>query len=518
MELSTLGIKENRIKALTKKNLCTVEDVQRFFPRKYYDFTSSAELIPINAGRYAAVVGTLTMVSTKKTNNTLMIKAKVLEPKSDNVLHIIWIGSYYLYDIIRDWKNEKVIVCGELTYHEEYRSFHMRNPIVFDKNIEGNLRILPIYKKMSGISKEFMDELITDALKQPIEENIPEDILNKYRLLPLRKAIWAMHQPKSMTELDMARKRFVYEKLLSFAMDIEYESREISKGTIYNIKTTKNTEQYIKSLPYALTKSQKKVFAEMKENAYNGIRINALIQGDVGSGKTVSAFLLMFAMADSGYQSMLMAPTLILANQHYADLKEAADRCGYKTAFLSSETKARERREILKGIAAGEYQFIVGTHSVMSETISYKNLALAVIDEEHKFGVAQRNLLIQRSKYGMHKISMSATPIPRTLAETIYGNNISVYDLELPAQRKPIQTAIFNNDIKIYEFNPSGYTILFALKESHVSVHCYPEYGAMFLDVFTCGHKIDPQIITNGLCNYLMPKKKKVRLIERCPL
>lgn len=452
MELSVLGVKENRIKALAKRDLCTVEDIQRFFPRKYHDFTSNVELLPLNAGRHVAVVGELTSVSTKKTNNILMVKAKVLEPRSEKVLHIIWIGSYYLYKVIQDWESEKVIVCGELSYNEEYHSFHMKNPLVFDRNIEKNLCIHPIYKKMSGISEEYMDELIVKALEQPVTETIPEDMLKKYGLMPLRKALFTMHHPKSMQYLEQAKKRFVYEELLSFATKIEYDSREISKGTIYNVKTTKNTQQYISSLPYELTASQKKVFAEMKENAYNGIRINALIQGDVGSGKTVTAFLMMFAMADSGYQSVLMAPTVILAKQHYEKLSAAAEAFGYQVAFLSSETKAREKKEIIKGIETGAYQFIVGTHSVMNDSIPYKNLALAVIDEEHKFGVAQRNIVTQQSKFGMHKISMSATPIPRTLAETIYGNNVSVYDLEVPAIRKPIQTAIFNHDLKIYEF------------------------------------------------------------------
>ena len=452
MELAALGVKENRIKSLGKRNLCTVEDIQRFFPRKYYDFSANVELLPINAGMHVAIVGTLRAVSTKKTNGILMVKAKVYEPKSDKTLNIVWIGSYYLYKIIKDWKSEMVIVCGELSYNETFHSFHMTNPLVFDREIKKNLCIRPIYKKLSGFSEDYMNELVMKSLDQPAHEVIPADILKKYHLMPIDEALRVMHHPQSMQELDMAKKRFIYEKLLTFASKIEQESREVSRGSIYNIKSLKNTIKYISSLPYELTASQKKVFEEMKENAYNGIRVNALIQGDVGSGKTVTAFLFMFAMADSGYQSMLMAPTVILARQHYLELSKAAESLGYKTAFLTSETKAREKKEILKGIEAGDYQFIVGTQSIMSDSINYKNLALAVIDEEHKFGVVQRNLVMQRSKYGMHKISMSATPIPRTLAETVYGHNICVYDLETPSVRKPIQTAIFNNDIKIYEF------------------------------------------------------------------
>lgn len=452
MELSVIGVSENRIRMLEKKNLYTVEDIQRFFPRKYYDFSASVDLLPLHNAKQVAIIGTLKSVSSKKTNNTLMVKAKVFEPKSGNTLHIIWIGAYYLYKIIKKWEEENVLVCGELTYHEQYHSYHMTNPLVFDRDIEKNLRIYPVYKKMSGISAKMMEQLISNALNQPTKDNVPEELLYRYRLMPLKEALFAMHFPQSLKKLEQAKKRLVYEKLLTFANRIEQENREISKGSIYNIKSIHITERYIASLPYELTDSQRLIFKELKEQAYNGIRINALIQGDVGSGKTVTAFLIMFAMADSGYQSVLMAPTVILAKQHYLNLKAAAEQFGYKTAFLSSETKACEKKKILRGIETGAYQFIVGTHSVMSDTIHYKDLALTVIDEEHKFGVAQRSIVTKKSKYGMHKISMSATPIPRTLAETIYGNAVSVYELDVPSVRKPIQTAIFNNDLKIYEF------------------------------------------------------------------
>lgn len=452
MDLASLGVKENRIKQLSKRNLATVEDIQRFFPRKYYDYSRASELLPVNANRHTAVIGTLMSVSTKKTNNTLMVKAKVFEPKSEKMLNIIWIGHYYLYKIIQPWVKETVIACGELTYNEEYHSFHMSNPIVFDTQIDKNLRIYPVYKKMSGISAEFMQDLIDASLGVLTQDPLPEDLLKKYHLMPLTEALMAMHHPTSPADVEKARKRFTYEQLTAFALRLECEEREISKGTFFNIKSLKSVDQYIRSLPYELTDSQKKVFAEMRETAYNGMRINALVQGDVGSGKTVIAVLMMLAMADSGYQSVLMAPTAILAAQHYETISSVAESYGYKAAFLSSDLKTPEKRKLLKGIETGEYRFIVGTHSVISEDIVYKNLALAVIDEEHKFGVKQRDRIFERSRFGMHKLSMSATPIPRTLAATIYGKSTAVYDLELPAVRKPVQTAVFNNDLKIFEF------------------------------------------------------------------
>lgn len=452
MELENLGITKNRIAALNKKGIFSVEDVLRFFPRSYYDFSEQKNLDCSYHEQYISIIGQLKSVSVDKKNDTLMLKAKVTDEITGKTLHIIWIGSYFLKSIIENWEGEKVIACGKLRYFEEYGSFHMSNPVVFDRKIEENLKVYPIYKKMKGISEEFMQGVLDHALCTYQNETLPVEYRDKYHLMELNAALHAMHRPKTMEEVTRANKRFVYEELLNFAVSIEKEERAVSKGTIFNIKSQKNTLQFIESLPFKLTDSQNKVYQDMKEKAKDGQRINALVQGDVGSGKTVQAFLMMFAMADSGYQSVLMAPTQILAKQHYEKLKESAEKLGYKTAFLTGETKGREKKNLLSGIASGEYTFVVGTHSVLNPSITYKKLALVVIDEEHKYGVSQREILTGKAKDGVHIISMSGTPIPRTLASTIYGNSVTVYDLEVPANRKPIQTAIFNNLEKICRF------------------------------------------------------------------
>lgn len=453
MELVKLEITKNRINALQKKGIESVEDVQNFFPRKYYDFTKPCGLLPIYNKQYIAMIGTLREISKENKNNLFMLKAKVYDDITEKKLNIVWMGGSYLYNIITNWIDSQVIVAGELTYNEEYHSFHMANPLVFSDRIEKNLRVMPIYRKMSGISDEFMTDTIRKSLSLvQQEEIIPEDILNKYHLMGRMEAVRELHYPKTMQTLQKAQQRMVYEKLYTFASDIERSERRISKGTQYNLRSTENTRKYIESLPYELTPSQSSVFEEMKKYAYDGRRIHALIQGDVGSGKTCSAFLAMFAMADSGYQSVIMAPTQILAAQHYEKLKEAAEPFGYKVVFLSSGLKKKEKESAYEGIRTGEYTFIVGTHSVLSPDIQYKNLALAVIDEEHRFGVEQRNRLLDRAVEGMHTISMSATPIPRTMAGALYGTSIDVYDLELPKGRKEIQTAIFSNQKKIFDF------------------------------------------------------------------
>lgn len=500
MDIREIGVKENRIKILASKGFETVEDVQRFFPKKYYDFSVQKPLDPIYHNTWSSIIGTVDEITTKKTNDTLMLKAKILDEVTGKKLHVMWIGSYYLYKIINDWEGEKVIVCGKLTYNEEYHSFHINNPIIFDRNIAKNLRIYPVYTKMTKISEEYMSNLVSEALMKPIIDTVPADIIRKHKLMDLQTAIHTLHQPKNMDDLTKARQRMVFDKLLMFSWEMENNSRKISKGTIYNIKNVRNTEKYIESLPYDLTPSQTEVYEKMKDMAMNGRRINALIQGDVGSGKTTSAFLMMFAMADSGYQSLIMAPTVILAKQHYDNLVKVAEQFGYKVAFLAGKQPTKEKKEILRGIENGTYTFVVGTHSVISDSVTYNNLSLAIIDEEHKFGVKQRELLAEKAKFGVHSISMSGTPIPRTIASTIYGNEIDVYDLQLPASRKPVQTAINSSNKVIFEFiqkkleeNQQAYVVCPFIEDEENKYgvetveNAYSEYSKYFN---VCGEKV----------------------------
>ena len=450
--LSDLGLSAAEIKKLEKKTIETVEDVQFFFPRKYYDFTNPVPLSPKYNGMYVSVVGRFDQKDVDKKNNRILLKAKVYDRETGKKLNIMWIGSYYLNNIIKYWVGETVVVCGKLEYHEDYHSYHMNNPLIFDMDVSKHLSILPVYKKMSGISEEWMDGIIKLALADGVQEWVDNRILEQFKLPSLDKAVRELHKPSSADTLRKAQQRIVFDKMLRFAIGIEKKEREVSKGTVYNIKSTKGTEEFIKSLPFSLSESQMDVYRKMRDTGMAGLRINALVQGDVGSGKTMVAFLAMFMMADSGYQSVLMAPTEILARQHYKELKFLADKIGYKTVLLCSKTKQKEKKEIYKQIASGECQFVVGTQSVFADQIEYKSLALTVVDEEHKFGVRQQEELNEKAKMGCHMISMSATPIPRTVANTLYGTSTEIYTIERPAGRQEVQTAIFNNDQKIFEF------------------------------------------------------------------
>lgn len=452
MQFEEIGLTQKEITKLNKKSFYTVEDVQEFYPRKFLDYSHITSLMPLVSGQNIAVVGIFKEMETKKTNDTLMLKAKVYEKGTDTKLNVMWIGNYYMKNIIKDWKGEEVIVCGKMTYSEDYHSYHMLNPDVFSTHIESHLKVMPVYRKMSGISEEWMNKIIERCLKEKSIDPLPKSVTDKYHLMNSHTAKRAMHHPESMEQLKNAQKRLIFESLYTFAEAIEKRNSEISRGTVYNIKSTDYAKKYIESLPFKLTGSQQRAVSDMLKTAYEGKRIQALVQGDVGSGKTAVAAVMMFSFASSGYQSVLMAPTEVLAHQHYEEINAYSEKMGVKCVFLTGSLKASEKKQLLKEIADGTAQIIIGTHSVVSENVVYKDLALAVVDEEHRFGTAIEESLFGKSDKGMHTITMSATPIPRTIADVVYSGNTSVYDLERPSGRQEVQTAIFNNDAKIYEF------------------------------------------------------------------
>lgn len=450
--LESIPLTPAEVKKLSSKGFERIQDVQQFFPRKYYDFSHTSSLTPNLNGKYIAVIGKFDKIEIDKKGTVLMLKAKVLTKPDDKKLNVMWIGSFYLKDIIRNWVGEDVIVCGKMTYFEEYHSFHMNNPLVFSTYIDMHKKIMPIYKKMSGISEEWMLNIIKKALKKEIISETPQKYVSKHNLVDIETAYNSMHFPESIEALKKAQTRLVYDELLSFAWDIEKEQRNVSKGTRYNIKSIEKTKSYAAGLSFDLTESQKKTFNSIYRMASGGLRVNALVQGDVGSGKTMIAFLSMIAIAESGYQSVLMAPTEVLAGQHYEKFKEDAETMGFGIEYLRGGMKAKEKKEALKRILLGESKIIIGTHSVLSDAVEYNDLALIVIDEEHKFGVAQEERLLRKASEGVHVINMSATPIPRTIAQTVYGDSVQVYDLELPGRRKEIKTVIMDDQMEIYDF------------------------------------------------------------------
>lgn len=299
--------------------------------------------------------------------------------------------------------------------------------------------------------RRWMENLMANPNMINCKETLPEQVVNSLGLMTLRKAIHAMHFPHDTEELNKARERLKFEELFYVQLHILRFSRE--RGMKVVGQRFPRVGQYFhrfysEVLPYALTGAQKRVVSEIQADMVTGRQMNRLLQGDVGSGKTLVAFLSMLLAVDNGAQASLMAPTEILATQHYESLKPWCDAIGLRIELLKGSTRVKKRREIHEALENGSLNILVGTHALIEEKVKFDNLGLAVIDEQHRFGVAQRARLWEKNSIPPHMLVMTATPIPRTLAMTVYGDlDVSVID-ELPPGRKPIQTQLHYQEEK----------------------------------------------------------------------
>ena len=320
--------------------------------------------------------------------------------------------------------------------------------------------ILPIYSSNKNITQNSLRKLVEKFLVNFLnyfEENIPKELIKEYKIMERKSAIKNIHYPVSMKEIEEAKRRFAIEELLILELGI-LKNRfiiENSNSKNYEVEGKKEkVREFLSQLTFNLTNAQKKVIKEIYDEISNGKIVNRLIQGDVGSGKTVVAMVMLIYMAENGYQGALMAPTEILANQHYLGIKERLEKIGLRVELLTSSIKGKKKTEILESIANGEVDIVIGTHSLIEDDVIFKKLGLIVIDEQHRFGVNQRNKLREKGFLG-NLLVMSATPIPRSLALSIYGDlDLSIID-ELPPGRTPIKTKWIANDEdleKMYNF------------------------------------------------------------------
>ncbi|MCM1319185.1 MAG: ATP-dependent DNA helicase RecG [Muribaculaceae bacterium] len=286
---------------------------------------------------------------------------------------------------------------------------------------------------------------VFDKYPDGLPETLPQELLNKYNLMPLSNALRHIHFPSDQHELKRARERMKFEELFYLELHIlRYAHRRNTHLMGHRFKHVGEyfNNFYANVLPFSLTGAQKRVIKEIRRDMNTGLQMNRLLQGDVGSGKTMVAFMTMLLSLDNGFQACLMAPTEILATQHYETISKWAEAIGVKVRLLTGSTRARQRREIHEGLMDGSLQILIGTHAVIEDNVQFANLGMAVIDEQHRFGVAQRSRLWNKNHIAPHVLVMTATPIPRTLAMTVYGDlKVSVID-ELPPGRKPVTTLL----------------------------------------------------------------------------
>lgn len=441
---------------LKKRKMETVEDVCQLFPSKYYDFSF---INPLNTGRLDknyAFVCKLVSYELKKQSSLYIVRCTLQDIYTQNELCVSWFGTTEMYNVLKkDYRpGDTCFIGGKLKASNKKNLFFMSNPIIFKKyDGESDCHIYTAYEKIRGISESNFERIINECLEHAtIPDKVPRELLHKYNLMSKDEAIREMHKPSSVEGVKKAKYRLNIDDLLYFALQLEEKKRNLPAGSVYGIHSLAITTKIIKNLPFQLTKDQKSAYEELVNRIRSGKRLNALIQGDVGCGKTILAFLLMFVMADNGFQSVLLAPTQVLASQHYNELKEMAAPYDIDVVYIANGLKKKEREAILKSIEDGSALMIVGTHSVLSKEVKFHDLGLSITDEEHRFGVLQREEITTKAKAGMHTVTMSATPIPRSLSDVLLSTT-EVFNIQsMPNGRKPIQTAICASQNTIFQF------------------------------------------------------------------
>lgn len=454
ISLSNIAVTPAKMKQFNKKGIYCVEDLLNFLPKKYKDYT---ELTGVSGygEELSAIITIGTVYAYNTPGKTPCIIARGEECGTGFPVSVIWFRQNYLYERIYALRNKKVFVAGKASRDSAgFPQFVM--PSVFENVNSSFNRILPVYSAIPQMSTDYLTSHIDLAMQYLCEavcETVPDDILDAYGQIHMTDALRKLHCPESMDDVSEGQRRLTFDSLLYFALANELVAQDDAVESPYKLHKLDQTRKVLQSLPFSLTADQKSCVGEMAAIASAGKRLNILLQGDVGCGKTIVAILIMIAMAENEYQSVLMAPTQVLAGQHYADLCEIVEPLGYKVAYLHAGMKAKERKETLAQIHSGEALFVVGTHSVLSPDVQYKALGLTVVDEEHKFGVEQRRCITEKGADGVHSITMSATPIPRTLAKAIFGDRKLVFTIEtMPAGRKPVITGISNNPEKTMNF------------------------------------------------------------------
>ena len=459
------GIGPKRAELLEKElGISTFRDLLYFFPFRYIDRSkvyTIRELQPTMA--YIQVRGKVVAVSTAGDSPKSKRFVATLQDPTGKIDLVFFKGIKWIQEKVK--VGQEYIAFGKPSeFNGIINMVHPELNLPTDEIMYGGSSMMGVYPsteklKNSGIGNKQISKFqltILEKYLNSIPDSLPQYILQKKNLCPLQEALKNIHFPTDNATLARAQQRLKFEELFYLQLGLlkQKSIRMRNDGGIPMPKVGDAFNKCYSSLPYPLTGAQKRVIKEMHADMKSGKQMNRLLQGDVGSGKTLVAVLCSLLAVDNGYQACIMAPTEVLAQQHFKSISEVLAPTGVSVALLTGSTKTKERKELLPALAAGEIKILVGTHALIEEVVVFKNLGLAVIDEQHRFGVEQRSRLWDKSVVPPHVLVMTATPIPRTLAMTLYGDlDVSVLD-ELPPGRKPVQTihATENQRGRIFAF------------------------------------------------------------------
>lgn len=442
------GVGPARAELLNKLGIFTLNDIITYFPRTYEDrsnFKKIGELINGETATFKGVVAS--RISETRIRKGMTIYKLIVRDESGSVM-LTWFNQAYL-------KNTFIIGKEYAFYGKVIGGLgriEVQNPVFEDAaNAKNTGKIIPIYPLTHGITQNVIRSVIENAIKlldNGLEETLPKAIIKKYNLCELNKAINDIHFPKVLDDFEIARYRIAFEELFSLQLGLLQLKEKINKD-VRGILFDKSVDMALltNTFPYELTNAQKKVWNEICSDMESENSMNRLVQGDVGSGKTVVAMMAMYKAVKNGYQASMMAPTAILARQHYNNISCALEQFGIRCALFTSELTKKQKEVLIEKLKNNEIDIAIGTHALLEENVEFNNLGLVITDEQHRFGVRQRGILSSKGNK-VDTLVMTATPIPRTLAIILYGDlDISIID-ELPPGRQKIDTYAVKKDME----------------------------------------------------------------------
>ena len=435
------GVGPNRVVLLNKLGIYTLKDLITYYPREHEDRSKPSKIADLENGQEALIeaiaVSRLNEIRTRRKNMTIY---KLIVRDDTGTALLTWYNQGYLKKVFNI--GEKYTFFGKVTIKDGVTQIFSPTFDLEGKN-KNTGKIIPIYPLTYNLSQNTIRQIIENGLnivKDKLEETLPQYILEEYKLKEINSAIKSIHFPRDFEDFENARKRLVFEELLSTQLALlSIKNMNTMDNTGINFSKEVHMSDVINELPFKLTKAQLRVLEEIDNDMESSKPMNRLLQGDVGSGKTVVAIIAAYKAVKSGYQMTIMAPTAILASQHMEEFSKILDRFGIRCELLISGITKKKKDDILNRLKEGEIDVLIGTHAILEENVVFKNLGLVVTDEQHRFGVKQRKIISEKGN-NPDILVMTATPIPRTLALILYGDlDISIID-ELPPNRKKIDT------------------------------------------------------------------------------
>lgn len=441
---SVKGVGEVKANLLNKMGIYTIKDLIEYFPRNYEDRTKIKYVREFTSGESTLFVAKIcSNITVRKIRKNLAIYTAVAVDDEGERLKLTWFNQMYLKN--RLIVGHKYLFFGTPVY--DFGTFSVENSQIYNLSDISKIQgIYPIYSLTKGITQNYMFKLLSENYTDNInfKEIYSGEFKKKYNLCDINFAFRNVHFPKNYDNINIARNRLIFDELFLLQIALMTVKNQVALTPNTNTYEDLDDNDFLKLLPFELTGAQKKVLAEIKEDLGSNKVMNRLIQGDVGCGKTMVAAIAMFLAVKNGYQAAIMAPTTILANQHYNELKPYFEKLGYTVEILTSNNTKAQKRKIVDRLKMGMIDILVGTHSIIEDDVEFKNLSLVITDEQHRFGVKQRMKLSSKAEV-VDTLVMTATPIPRTLAIMLYGDlDLSIID-ELPPGRKPVKTLVVND-------------------------------------------------------------------------